>query len=56
MFRVLICVEVRHLEKHLRFTLKMPNCGAVGAVTVFSSGKNCQKSVYAGRLKTLNTL
>ena len=34
----------------------MPNCGAVGAVAVFSSGKNCQKSVFAGRLKTLNKL
>ena len=56
MFHVLIRVKVRNLKKHLRFTLKMPNCGAVGAVAVFSSGKNCQKSVFAGRLKTLNKL
>ena len=34
MFHVLIRVEVRHLKKHLRFTLKMQNCDAVGAVAV----------------------
>ena len=30
MFHVLIRAEVINLKEHLRFTLKMPNCGAVG--------------------------
>ena len=30
MFHVLIRAEVRNLKEHLRFTLKMPNCGAAG--------------------------
>ena len=56
MFHVLIRFEVRHLKNYLRFTSKIANSGAVGAVAVFSSGKNCQESVFAGRLKTLNKL
>ena len=59
MFHALICVEVRHLKKHLRFTLEMPNCGAVGAVgavAVFSPGKNCQKSVFPGSGKVKHEL
>ena len=29
------------------FYIDMQNCGAIGTVAVFSSGKNCQKLVFA---------
>ena len=43
-------------EKPFTFYIENAKLRAVGAVAVFSYGKNCQKSVFAGRLKTLNKL